>query len=80
MARMQPMETAPRDRRILLKANVYHLIRNEWRIVGTRWIEGLWRDGTPFGDKPKWHDWCGTPTAISTAHIDPIGWAELPEE
>lgn len=75
---MPEMQTAPTDgTRVLVKATVFGFVpdRHGFRShkpVGTRWVEGRYHDG-------RWQEWCGRADRQSTALIQPIEWAELPD-
>lgn len=74
------MHDAPTDgTRVLIKATVFGFVPerhgSSFRIhkpVGTRWVECRFHDG-------RWQEWCGTANRQSTAAIQPIDWAPLPE-
>ena len=86
---MNPMSTAPKDKRILLKFWPLHYspIRPSdygWkRTPEPKWEECRWVDDeNQTGSKPHWEPWTGNPRVTTTEHIHPvdtIGWLPVPE-
>lgn len=79
MAAEQPMASAPTDgTHVLVKATVFGFVpdRQGFRShkpIGSRWVECRYHDG-------RWQEWAGRLDSQSTASIQPIKWAPLPED
>ncbi len=68
------MSAAPRDRNILVQTKTFGFNTRlmDYEVTGTQWVEAWWLNG-------KWVEWRGRKTTLSTSHIDPVAWAELPQ-
>lgn len=87
------MEEAPKDRRILILAEIWlwkaprgrdgreFPSLAQWTLSGERWVECFWyvpeRDD---GQGPRWMAWRGSERVIHSETITPIAWAETPGE
>lgn len=74
-----PMNTAPKDRNILILTTTSGYWNDRHHDTGTKWIEVYWKDEPAWGP-PKFVPWCGRRETSTTEIIHkPLGWAELPE-
>lgn len=78
-------DQAPKDRRILIKTprSGYDMKLGKHVRKGTAWVEAWW--GYRFGNEQmgvskSWVVWCGDEKTQTTDTLEPICWAELPED
>lgn len=76
----QPIETAPKDRRILILTRTKGFCFRQGRYLptGSKWVEAVWREGW-MGTPPGFQEWCGNSRTRTTSSLTPLAWAELPE-
>lgn len=62
----QLIETAPKDRKVLLAEPIEGSSRNEYRIYSAEWANGDWADGANLyaGDPTHWRDMIEEPSHV----------------
>ena len=76
---MNPMSTAPKEKRILIRHQVICKTFNEktgrleTKVTGSEIVEAWWFNG-------EFILWCGTAKVKSTKQLHPLGWYPSPED